>query len=196
MVETLKVILIDDCIEDIQKIKKNFDDTVTRLKKWGFLEEMGFQKIQMLEIQGDGPKEVSREKEHQFYTEKVIGKIRKELSEQDEDMRTGILLDVILTKEEQKQADVNDFSDLKLAKLIYDTFEKECPIHVITSLRSFGSLAWGIFGRENFSDYYINKQLVYGYRSYKAMAKALYRLCNKDEMPEGLEARIEKKELS
>ncbi len=193
MSEQLKIFVVEDEEKNAETVKQVFQDTVDRLKKWNLLSEMKFEEINIEWIRGE-EKTTKRGKEYFFFTEDVIEKLEKKITE-NPDEKVGIFLDVILTKEEQERCNVNDFTRVELSRKIYDRFEARCNLYLITGLRSFGTLAWGIFGRENLKNRYIPRELVGDYPSYMAISKALYWLKNREEIPEELLKKIEEKEL-
>jgi len=67
-------------------------------------------------------------------------------------------------------------------------------MYFITSILTFGSIAWSIFGDEHFCKYYIQKDL-FEEKSRKAIARVMYWLANSKEMPEELARKIEVAEI-
>ena len=63
-------------------------------------------------------KVIKRGKEYFFYTNQVLDELEVKIAEQTDDV-VGILLDVVLTREEQEKCDVNDFSRIELSRKIY-----------------------------------------------------------------------------
>lgn len=194
MAEELKILVVEDEEKNADAVKKAFIDTRDKLNEWNLLEEMKFQEINPEWIRGTDPV-TKRGKEYLFYTDQVLDELEKKIAEKTNG-GIGILLDVVLTKEEQERCNVNDFSRIELSRKIYDRFEGRCNVYLITGLRSFGTLAWGIFERENLNNRYIPRELVWDYPSHMAISQALYRLNNGEEIPKELLERIEEKELA
>lgn len=194
MAEQLKILLVEDEEKNAEAVEKAFQDTVGKLKEWNLLDEMKFQDISLEWIRGTDTV-TKRGKEYFFYTDQVLDELDKKIAEMTDD-RVGILLDVVLTREEQEKCNVNDFSRIELSRKIYDRFDGSCNLYLITGLRSFGTLAWSIFGREGLKDRYIPRELVWDYPSHMAISQALYWLNNKKEISKELLIEIEKKELA
>lgn len=194
MVEQLKILVVEDEEKNAEAVKRAFKDTVDKLKEWNLLDKMKFQDISLEWIRGTD-KVTKRGKEYFFYTNQVLGELDKKIEEKTND-RIGILLDVVLTREEQEKCNVNDFTQIELSREIYDRFEGKCNLYLITGLRSFGTLAWGIFEREGLKDRYIPRELVGDYMSCMAISQALYCLNNGEDISKELLKEIEKKELA
>lgn len=193
MAKQLKILVVEDEERNEQAVEQAFINTVDKLKEWNLLDRMNFQGISLEWIRGTD-KVTKRGKEYLFYTEQVLDELDKKIAEKTDD-RIGILLDVVLTREEQERSNVNDFSRIELSRKIYDRFEEGCNLYLITGLRSFGTLAWGIFGREDMKDLYIPRELVGDYMSCMAISQALYWLNNGEKISKELIEIIEKKEL-
>lgn len=112
-----------------------------------------------------------------------------------EEQKFGILIDVVLTREEYKNASINNFSMNLLAKQIFERFDKSGHVYVITGLKNFSSRAWGFLGSDGMSQRYIPKEWVMSYPSCKAIARALYWMWNGEPIPEKLSNEIEDLEL-
>lgn len=194
MAEQLKILVIEDEEKNVRTIEQAFIDTVDKLKEWDLLDKMKFQHINMEWICGTD-KVTKRGKDYLFYTDQVLDELDKKIAKKA-DGRIGILLDVVLTREEQEKCNVNDFSRIELSRKIYDRFERKCKLYLITGLRSFGTLAWGIFEREGLKNQYIPRELVGDYASNMAISQALYWLNNGEEISKELLRKIEEKELA
>lgn len=193
MAKQLKILVVEDEQRNVDIVKQAFHDTVEHLKRWNLLSEMNFDHISIEWIRGED-KTTKRGKEYYFFTEKVLDELEKRIAREPNE-KLGILLDVILTKEEQERCNVNDFTRVELSRKIFDKYEDKCNLYLITGLRSFGTLAWGIFGRNNLKDQYIPRELVGDYPSYMTISKALYWLKNGKKMNEELVKTIEEREL-
>lgn len=191
----LNIIYLEDNIKDAEIANNEFNETMKFLIEQGFREKIGFGEINMIRIPGSDHMQ-ERGKVYQFYIEndfKEIDKLIKEFSNNEE--RIGILMDVILAKEEQERAKINDFSRIQFSKRVFEKYERDYGIYIITSLRNFGSRAWGIYGYEGLINRYIPKALVDACPSRKAMAKALYWMYYRKQMEPELADEIEECEL-
>lgn len=194
MAESLRVFLIEDEVEHVIAIKKEFENAWQRLMSWKLQDKMGFQKIEIEWLKGSEEVEKGGKKFY-FYTEEICQRLEDKMKEASEELRLGILMDVILTREEYKNASINNFSKELLAKQILEKFDKAGHMYVITGLRNFGSRAWGFLGSDDMSQRYISKDLVMVYPSCKAIARALYWMWNGDTIPDELSDEIEDWEL-
>lgn len=194
MAETLKILVVEDEEKNFITVQTTFSETIEKLKSWELLNQMGFQELEIEWVKGDDHPTKKRGKEYYFYTDKVLEDLEKKV-ENKESKKICILLDVILTKQEQEKCDVNEFKKVELSRKIYDRFESQCNLYLITGIRSFGTLAFGIFGRENMKDQYIPRELVGDYASFTAISQALYWLNNGKVIPKELLRKIEDKEL-
>ncbi len=193
MANQLKILMIEDEEKNKEAVERAFIDTLGKLKEWNLLDEMKIHNITFEWLRGTD-KVIKRGKEYFFYTNQVLDELEVKIAEQTDDV-VGILLDVVLTREEQEKCDVNDFSRIELSRKIYDRFEKKCNLYLITGLRSFGTLAWGIFEREDLKDRYIPRELVGDYTSCMAISQALYYLNSREQISNELLKKIEEKEL-
>ena len=193
MANQLKILMIEDEEKNKEAVERAFIDTLGKLKEWNLLDEMKIHNITFEWLRGTD-KVIKRGKEYFFYTNQVLDELEVKIAEQTDDV-VGILLDVVLTREEQEKCDVNDFSRIELSRKIYDRFEKKCNLYLITGLRSFGTLAWGIFEREAMKDRYIPRELVGDYTSCMAISQALYYLNSREQISNELLKKIEEKEL-
>lgn len=195
MVESLGIILLEDSVNDAKMIQKELDQTMKLLNNWGVTQELGFSHIQIEWVYGSDT-ENKREKKYKHFTDNDLPKIKDKIKDmKDKIPHIGILMDVILTRKEQSQADINDFSNVEFSKKIMDTYEQDYNIYIVTGIRNFGSRAWGIYGRENMGDRYILKDLINEYPSRKAIAGLFYWLYHKKKLPTQLANLIENREL-
>lgn len=196
MAESLGIILLEDSVNDAKMIQKELETTIELLNKWEITQKMGFSSLRVEWVYGSDT-ENKREKRYKHFTSGDLPKIQDRIKEMEHEVsHVGILMDVILTRKEQGQADVNDFSCVEFSKNIMDTYEQKYNIYIVTGIRNFGSRAWGIYGRENMVERYILKGLINEYPSRKAIAGLLYWLYHKMALPEELADLIESKELA
>lgn len=191
----LNIVYLEDNVEDAEIAIREFNKTMNLLMEWELCTKMGFEEINIEWIKGTQPFE-ERGIRYKFYREEDIPVIRERIQQlSGEEGKTGILMDVILAKEEQVQLKSNPEPHIEFSKKIYDEYDENYGIYIITGLRNFGSRAWGIYGKENLSERYISRPLVNYYPSRKAMARALYWMYHKKPMEEKLLREIEEREL-
>lgn len=189
----LKILLIEDKVNDVEMIKRRFNETVEWLRDKSFLCEMKFDTVFIEHIKGTVKKR-HKEEQHFYYSDAVVAIVQDALENIELGEKICILTDVLLTKEDDEKARVNNFDEISLVKKICDSFEDSYPMYFITSISSFGSRVWRIFGREHLVNCYIQKDVV-DLPSKKGIAEALYWLSNKELMPREFAEKIEKKEL-
>ena len=102
MAEQLKILVIEDEEKNVRTIEQAFIDTVDKLKEWDLLDKMKFQHINMEWICGTD-KVTKRGKDYLFYTDQVLDELDKKIAKKA-DGRIGILLDVVLTREEDRKS--------------------------------------------------------------------------------------------
>lgn len=126
----LNIIYLEDNIKDAEIANNEFNETMKFLIEQGFREKIGFGEINMIRIPGSDHMQ-ERGKVYQFYIEndfKEIDKLIKEFSNNEE--RIGILMDVILAKEEQERAKINDFSRIQFSKRVFEKYERDYGIYI------------------------------------------------------------------
>lgn len=198
----LDILLIEDDEQHATCIIEQLMKTKKLLEKWQMLERIGFDDLKVEWIYGSEKVDNKRGNVYHHFSDSDLNKIYKKVREmKNNNSHTGILMDVILTKEEQERAGVNDFSKIKFSKDILDYYEPktgqkcDCNIYLTTGLRNFGTLAWGIYGRENMERRYIPKSLIKEYPSRKAIAGVFYWLYHNKKIPKSISSDIEIKEL-
>lgn len=193
MNKKLVILLIEDNMKDVEMIIARFNETLKWLKDKNLISEMGFEDLSIEHIKGD---KLGRHKgnRHYYYDDSVIDAIESKINEFSEEDKIGILSDILLTKEDDEKARVNNFNEISLVSKLYEHFEERCAIYFITSISSFGSRVWRIFGRECLAGRYIQKGLV-DLPSKKGIAEVLFFLSNKHEMPVKIANKIEENEI-
>lgn len=191
----LKIILIEDQPKEANQIQKAFTETFEWLEKADFISEMKIDKMTIEYVKGS-LKNVAKGEEYLHYKDSDISKIKDVLQKykKNSNIKVAFLTDVLLTQGEVKRARVNDFSDIGMVNKICEEFEKDYPMYFITGLNTFGSRVWSIIGKEHLSRCYIQKELI-DISSRKAMARVIYWLANKENIPCELKDKIEQKEL-
>ena len=195
MMSKLNIVYLEDNIEDAKIAIEEFNKTMKLIAEWGLVSEMGFKELNIERIEGSQPIE-ERGRNYEFYIEEDMEQIQAKIQEMSNaEGKTGILMDVILTKEEQDQLKFDAEPHVIFSRRIHDEYAEQFGVYIITALRNFGSRAWGIYGKEKIGERYISKALVNSYPSRKAMARALYWMYHKEGMKEDLLRKIEELEL-
>lgn len=136
MSDLLNIFLIEDQTVDAENIIYALHTTMGLLNKWGLSEQMGFSEIKPEWIRGSNLlKKHGREYYH--FQEKDFSDILEKIDEiKEQDSHIGILMDVVLTKEEQEQVDVNDVSKIEFSKRIIDQLDSIYNINIYILLQA------------------------------------------------------------
>lgn len=102
------------------------------------------------------------EREWLFYDSRVIDRIKEILSEEKKrGNRMGLLLDVLLTKEDMENSLSAYYPTASIARKIYTEFNQKMPIHIITNLLMFGTQSEIIMGADLADSYIVKEALEY-----------------------------------
>lgn len=98
----------------------------------------------------EGEDEATVESEtHQYYTDNILNVLEKEISKSIRDnFKVGILLDIVLTREEDIKSKNSLYPYVDLAKKIYFKYENEIPMYLITSYALFAIASDTIMGKD------------------------------------------------
>ena len=191
----LNIILIEDKEKDANAIKETYQKAVSVIKEKQKLENyLGFSDVTITWLQGGAKtQKVNRKGEtYYFYDENICTKIQEQLVKNREDeICTGVLLDVSLSEAEFEKSAVNDYSDFKIAKMIYERFDEHAPIYVVTNIREFGSQVLNLMGTKELIRRYISKALIIDYPSYGTIARTIKYMNGKSELDEKIEDEID-----
>ncbi len=128
-----------------------------------------------------------------FYENTIYNDLRKRIaSDKKKNIRTGILLDVSLSKEEYEKASVNDYSGFTMARKIYEEFDSHTGIYIVTSIREFSSQVLRLMGTKELVKRYVSKDLVTEYPSYGVIARTIRYMFSKEALDERKEDEIDR----
>ncbi len=187
--------LVEDNINDAEKIKESFDETIDWLNKNGLMDKLalGVDSIEYIDIKGTD--EVSEDgKEHCYFKDEDYDKVKEKIGKV---INNGgsILMDILLTKTEQDQANLNKFDNIQFCKRFVEDDSLKDYIYIITSIRSIGSRMWSLFHRDEMLERYVQKDLVIGIgKSRRSISRVLYWLKYRSQADEKVLDEIEKVE--
>jgi len=153
----IKLLLIEDDVNDVEKITeaiKDFENVNMEGQNYHFVVE---------HLPGMGEVETIRERDYLFYNEQVLEQIEEKIAENaqenDVEIKLGLLLDVVLTREELESKDKNFYPEVNMARMIYDKFHNSLPIYILTSVPSFYTHSERIMGAD-LSEQFIPKEVL------------------------------------
>ena len=151
-----KIYLIDDSINEAGNLIKQLNEIAQQKNTEEVQFEFAF-------LKGTIPCEY-RGEEHFFYDEEIVDTIQKKYAAENKNgVRIGLLLDILLTKEDMESSYANYYPQVNVAKKIYFAFCKQIPTYLITSFPSFATQCDVIMG-ENLSEKFITKNAVLRYK--------------------------------
>lgn len=191
--ESLNILVIEDSRKHAEGMKKSYECAVKAIESKNLLKEyLGPSKVTVEWLKGSKQETMRNDDTFWFYEDTVISEIRKRIaSDKKENARTGILLDVSLSKEEYEKASVNDYSGFTLARKIYEDFDSDAGIYIVTSIREFGSQVLRLMGTQELVRRYVSKDLVTEYPSYGVIARTIRYMYCKDILDERKEDEID-----
>lgn len=155
-------------------------------------ERLGLEEVTVEWEKGTKQETVRNDDKFLFYDEEIFEKIEKRITDnRKENIYTGILLDVSLSKEEYEKASVNDYSGFTMARKIYEKFDNRAGIYIVTSIREFGPQVLRLMGTKELIKRYVSKDLVTEYLSYGVIARTIYYMFNKTDLGEKEEDEID-----
>lgn len=176
MADKLHILLIEDKEEDAVAIIRQYGKVIEEIRKWGNSEEyLGTDSIEMQWLRGSRESAGKNSETHYFYDESICDEVRERLAENNRrDVKTGILLDTTLSKEELDKASIGIYTGFKIAREIYRQFEKEAHIFAVTQIYNFSSKVMGVMGTREIQSCYLNKHLVTVYPITGAIARSIH----------------------
>lgn len=182
----LNILLIEDSEKQAEKIRKSYQEAVEKISEQeGWMEKyLGIREVQIDWVQGKNKETKRNNEKFFFYNDSVYGEIEKRIRQNEGKMKTGILLDVSLSKEEYEKASVNDYLGFKMARTIYERFDKDAPVYVVTSIREFSSQVLSLMGSKELIERYVSKALVMEYPSYGVIARTIRYMSDGGELSE------------
>lgn len=86
---------------------------------------------------------------HKYYTDNILNVLEREINKSIRDnFKVGILLDIVLTREEDIKSKNSLYPYVDLAKKIYFKYENEIPMYLITSYALFAIASDTIMGKD------------------------------------------------
>lgn len=192
--DVLDILVIEDSENHAKAILKTYEKLIGVLKEKNLLKHyLGYDNVTIRWEEGTD-KEVLRNRErYSFYDESIYTVIRDTIVDnRSKGINTGILLDVSLSKEEYEKASVNDYSGYVIARNIFEEFDEQAGIYIITSIREFSSQVLSLMGTSELIRRYVSKALITEYPSYGAVARTIKYMHGKEVLSEQEEDAIEK----
>lgn len=173
--KVLTIALIEDNQFDAMRIKEAFKDGFNWLKENDYFKKMEFDYTDLCFEDVCGSEKVTIDnKEFRFFKDEDFSSAEKILNEVVKKEHAGILMDILLTKNEQDQANLNRFDNVEYCKRFVSNPDWKKDIYIITKIRSISSRLWSIFHDESLNGRYILKGLVTGTtKSIPAIARVL-----------------------
>lgn len=192
--EKLNIILIEDSKKQAKLIKAGYEKAIKAMKDKGDLQEkLKLDEVIIEWVCGEEKAKMRNDEEYFFYDDTIIKKIRQKINDnKKKDIKTGILLDIALSREEYDKASFNDYVGYKIARKIYETFDEEAHVYIITSIREFGSQVLSLMGDKSLLQRYVSKTLVTECLSCGAIARTIKYMADKGVLGEKEEAELDK----
>lgn len=191
--ECLNILVIEDSGKHAEGIIKSYERAVKAIEDNRLLKEyLGPGKVTVEWLKGSKQETMRNDDTFWFYEDTIYSDIQKRIaSDKKRNKCTGILLDVSLSKEEYEKASVNDYSGFTMARKIYEKFDSEAGIYIVTSIREFGSQVLRLMGTQELVKRYVSKDLVTEYPSYGVIARTIRYMYCKEILDEKKEDEID-----
>ncbi|MBQ8230391.1 MAG: hypothetical protein IJZ34_00465 [Lachnospiraceae bacterium] len=160
----IKLLLIEDDVNDVGLITdaiNEFEDVDWMGTEYHFVVE---------HLPGMGEKEKIRGREYLFYDDHILDEIEQRIQKKANGINLGLLLDVVLTKDELESKDKNFYPEVNMARTIYERFHDKLPIYVLTSVPSFYTHSERIMGAD-LSEQFIPKEVLLKYKMKSMLEK-------------------------
>lgn len=189
----LNIILIEDSERHAKGIENAYRKAVEVMQHANVLKkDLGLDDVCIEWIEGKKTEVMRNNDKFSFYDDTIYADIQAKITNnQKENICTGILLDVSLSKEEYEKASINDYSGFIMARKIYEEFDSCTGIYIVTSIREFSSQVLRLMGTRELAKRYISKDLVTEYQSYGAIARTIYYMFKKENLNEKMEDGID-----
>ncbi len=177
------IFLVEDRVDDAEKIV----NSLTKLAREKNNNEYDFR---FEPIVGRSEEEYEG-KEYVFYDETVIEEIEEHLNienidpEDHDKQKAGLLLDILLTKEDIESNLSSYYPQPELAKKIYFRFYKRIPVYMITAFSAFAIQSDVIMGVD-LSEQYIAKDALLRYE-FKGDIDKLFNFYHKFYQEKGMQ---------
>lgn len=141
MKQKIKIFIIEDMCKDAATMEQLLNRSATKMKN-----EKNEFTFEWLE--GEDKATVESET-HQYYTDNILNILEEKINESIQDhFKVGILLDIVLTREEDIKSKNSLYPYVDLAKKIYFKYENKIPMYLITSYALFAIASDTIMGKD------------------------------------------------
>lgn len=137
----VKIFIIEDMCKDAATMKRLLNASAAQM-------ENGENEFTFEWLKGEDEATVESET-HRYYTDNILNILEEKISESIQDhFKVGILLDIVLTREEDIKSKNSLYPYVDLAKKIYFKYENKIPIYLITSYALFAIASDTIMGKD------------------------------------------------
>lgn len=191
--EHLNILVIEDSKKHAEGIVKAYEQAVKAIKAKKLLKAyLGPAEVTVEWLKGTKQEKMRNDDTFLFYEATIYNDLRKKIAaDKKKNIRTGILLDVSLSKEEYEKASVNDYSGFTMARKIYEEFDSHTGIYIVTSIREFSSQVLRLMGTKELVKRYVSKDLVTEYPSYGVIARTIRYMFSGEALDERKEDEID-----
>ncbi len=191
--EKLNIILIEDSKKQANAIIAGYEKAIKAMKDKGHLQaKLGLSEAVIEWMRGKEKVRMRNDEQYIFYDDAIIKNIRQKINDnKKKKIKTGILLDIALSREEYDKASFNDYIGFKVARKIYETFDEEAHVYIITSIREFGSQVLSLMGDKRLLQRYVSKTLVTECSSCGAIARTIKYMADGKDLDEKEEAELD-----
>lgn len=137
----VKIFIIEDMCKDAATMKRLLNASADQMGN-------GENEFTFEWLKGEDKETVETER-HRYYTDNILNILEEKISESIQDnFKVGILLDIVLTREEDIKSKNSLYPYVDLAKKIYFKYENKIPIYLITSYALFAIASDTIMGKD------------------------------------------------
>lgn len=137
----VKIFIIEDMCKDAATMKRLLNASADQM-------ENGENEFTFEWLEGEDEATVESET-HRYYTDNILNILEEKINESIQDhFKVGILLDIVLTREEDIKSKNSLYPYVDLAKKIYFKYENKIPMYLITSYALFAIASDTIMGKD------------------------------------------------
>lgn len=137
----VKIFIIEDMCKDAATMKRLLNASAAQM-------ENGENEFTFEWLKGEDKATVESET-HRYYTDNILNILEEKINESIQDhFKVGILLDIVLTREEDIKSKNSLYPYVDLAKKIYFKYENKIPMYLITSYALFAIASDTIMGKD------------------------------------------------
>lgn len=141
MKQKIKIFIIEDMCKDAETMLDLLKQSAAKMGE-------GENEFTFQWLKGEDEETVETER-HQYYTDNILNVLEEEISKSIRDhYEVGILLDIVLTREEDIKSKNSLYPYVDLAKKIYFKYENKIPMYLITSYALFAIASDTIMGKD------------------------------------------------